>query len=101
MRAWRQQLGCTDIPDLPGMSLRYHANVDTDAPALVALLLGRRRVFRMIHRDVDVAVCLHRFFCVFPGTNDMGPRLERMVRRLLVLSRVVMCRGQAVVAGRM
>ena len=55
----------------------------------------------MIRRDVDVAVGLHRFFRVFPGTNDMVPGLNRMVRRLLVLSRVVMCRGKAVVAGSM
>ena len=59
---------------------------------LVILLFGRPRVW-MISRDVDVAVCFNRFFGVFPGTNDMVPGFNRMVRRLLVLSRVEMCCG--------
>ena len=59
---------------------------------LVTLLLGKPRVW-MISNAFDVAVCFNRFFDVFPGTNDMVPGFNRMVRRLLVLSRVVMCCG--------
>ena len=59
---------------------------------LVTLLLGRPRVCDFSNA-FDVAGRLNRFFGVFPGTNDMVPGFNRMVRRLLVLSRVVMCCG--------